>query len=231
MPSQAVAEFLGRLDAVIAQGELPTAERMVNEMLVQHPGHDELLYRKFRLLLAQGNFDQAFITSLAFSPELKSNSRVNFEILMTLPRLQNIPVTAAVEAEFCRILEIKDLDCHPLWRIIYNVFQRRLAASKEGGRFLEALTQNSLFNATLRHFVLWDQALEAECISIRKQLLELAGTDTARARACSRLTLSMATQCFQNEYVYYIDPDEAEVVERPHPSGPHVFMSDDFRRY
>ena len=77
MSSQAVAEFLGRLDAVIAQGQLSAAEHMVDDMLDRFPDDDELLYRKFRLLIAQRKIDDAFVTSLASSPQLKTNPRVN----------------------------------------------------------------------------------------------------------------------------------------------------------
>ena len=212
MSTQAVTEFLGRFDAVVAAGQLPTAEKMLDEMLAEHPGNDDLLYRKFRVQNAQGLHDQAFVTSLSLSSQLKANAGVNFQILVTLPRVRSIPTNAAVEAELCRILAIEGLDCQPIWHIVAGFFKRRLAASRTGGDFLGALSRNDLFNATLRNFPLWDAALEQECISIRQQLLELSVSDPDRAGDCERLLLSIAMQCFQNEYVYYTDAAEAATV-------------------
>ncbi len=212
MPRQAVAEFLQQLDKVVAEGQLPTAERMLDELLAEFPNHDELLYRKFRLLLAQRKLDAAFLTSLSFSAQLKSNPAVNFEILMTLPQLQNLPINPAVEAELCRILTIKNLDCQPIWRIIHGIFKHRLTKSKATDNFLVSLSENQLFNTILRNFVLWDAGLETECTAIRKKLLELFQADTDRAKVCSPLILSMAKHCFENEHVYYLTVTERETV-------------------
>lgn len=213
MTPEALEEFMRSQYSLLDMGRFSQANDQLNQMIDAYPGNDALLHHKMWLLARQGEYEQAFDIALTLSPEYKQQPQVTFQIVAIMQGLTNLPVNEQVEAELGRILECRSVNCTPISEIIHKLFAFKIDAFKAGPSPLQSCSRCRLIHSVLRNYWLISPEAEQLCIELRTQLLLLARSAPKSFLELAELAVSISKQGYRNEYVFYVDQNEAELVK------------------
>lgn len=185
--------FLGLVDLSKKQGDLAQAVRLAERALALGPDHAAAHNSLGTLLLEQGKTVEAtahFVRALMLAPELYEEYP---DLQATLFKLNRAVKDAAARAHAAwpRRLDAKEL----------------FGAAGTADIYADAMLRCMLESAPVRAF-----ELERLLTSIRRVLLEIAVTTDVDEEAFE-FACSLARQCFINEYVFAITPEEERQVE------------------
>ncbi len=177
----------------IESGQLDSAERLLRQALENHPGHINAWFNLGKTLLSANRMDADFLARW----------------LSIDGPLPGIVRRAAIEhirrlTQFTRVA-----DC------VTNADSRMgdLLASD----CVKDLMANPVLALLLRKGPIDDLAIEGVLTSLRRICLLSRSEDPVTEQLQSEspaFLIGLAQQCFHNEYVYEVEPDEAEVLAR-----------------
>lgn len=200
---------IATLNAQLAAGREPAVREALEALVAATPESESLREFQAELLVRLGRHEEALQAALKM-PDRRLTRLAYAFAEMT----ESTSVPADAEASLCRILESPEFFAPRLSRITAALMADRLARWKRDEASLEAISEDALCHALLRHTEFYRADVELGLTALRRRILLDHADSIDRPSACLPLILSLAMQCWRNEYVYYVQSDEAAIVDR-----------------
>jgi 2-polyprenyl-3-methyl-5-hydroxy-6-metoxy-1,4-benzoquinol methylase len=173
-----------------------------------------------RSLFAQGQAEQAveaYLRTLDIRPK---DARARKELVFLLRTVRPTGVWVELEQELSTCYRSDDIDHQQLAGITanqlkykYELPERLPLTQAENSAFLDALASDQLLLALLAQTVNVDYELERFLTELRRSFLLMYHQAARLPKAHIALIGALAKQCFNNEYVFNADTEEARAVE------------------
>jgi len=108
------------------------------------------------------------------------------------------------------IISSREYNLLPFHNAFADYILRRISKKID----LSELNKWSFFHVAFRHFLIANIGIELRCTEIRRHILLGSAKNLACVKQFQNLAMSIAVQCYKNEYVYYIQPDEIDAINK-----------------
>lgn len=216
----AVPAYHGNLGNLLgAQGQYDGAVDAYRRALELRFDHD-ILDSLAEILFAHGPVEQAVEVYLQALVARPGDSRARKQLVTLLRTVRPIGPWGELESELISCFESEDVDHQHLAGITANQLRFRYALpgqvsleERGGDSFLDALADDSLLLSLLTQTVNVDFELECLLTELRRHILRGYLETEHIPKARIPLIGALALQCFNNEHVFNVDPDELQEVE------------------
>lgn len=195
------------LSDLFRRNEHATVLRVVEQLVADNTNDASLLIVRAAILAGLGRFDEALTASLSL-PDARLQQITNVLAAMT-----DVTRSEQLETELCRILD-SDRHFHPRFMSVFSaVFRDKIQYWHRSGVGAGVIERDRLFHDLLRKVDLTAVDFENFLSELRRQLLRMALDSGDSLVGALDTMLSIAIQCNGNEYAYYVDGDEAELLQ------------------
>ena len=212
------SRFSGRFAFVealfhIYRGQYHQAIMILHDALVQEPEMHRGRYNLAKCYERIGKFNEAIIQYNTLINRKQTGQDIYSSLFYCLGHLKANCYSTDLENDALHYLSMKNQNLDELAKYIATLLRHKYRLDDQlPSVYLQQLGQDTFLMLSLTSAVLPDEEVEKFITNMRKSLFDEFLSGRQVSTELINLAAAVASQCYLNEYVYYISPEESRVL-------------------